>query len=1030
MRKKILIFLISILTLSFGNFANAQQLFIDDMGVYEGGFQYCNAAAPTGNDVSFLTADLWGTSAFIQFDKPQAGYPGGCLSLCAKIKCINATTTPEEFGIDSLTFEVFKFSSGANPLDPASTPPIKTISHYDIGSCGVAGGEVGTYCAAWDGSYNLNGIFGKTNGQYGFRARVETNRVSDTAGNISIEQTSAYPGENQIPIQVDLVNIHTVKSSPTVVGTITGVAAQPYNIAYRLSKDATTTIKIFSATNGAVTTLVRTIVNGLPRVGEGAFGGTLTNGDFWDGRNNEGKIVPAGNYVVQIEAEARDASGMDTAESRTIQMSLDPLQITDVAVRPLMASSTDIALLSYMLTEAATVYVDIYPPETTFTSINTADPVASNTRIRRIKEQKNSRIKVVTYWDGRDEAGNTVCDGNYVYAIWAELPSGASVVRTEKTQVGVVPVARGLVLAFVKPSSTVIGSSPSVAGLDPFYFKYTPSRDTYVTARIRDMDNNIVRVLADNEIRFANFLNKEMWDGKDNTGNYVSSGTYLMELLTNDPFQCAETKVSTLTVVVPVNMFRITDVKTKALLGGTSDLASLSFEMTQTMWVDLKIYKPAEISVAQDDWPWDSGDYENTDKIVYSVHGLRPGRFKITEYWDGRDATGLLVADGQYPFTLVAHSVRATNVMYATDKVMTNGYVNITRGQIIFNDFDSIPNIPQMFNSSDVVKLPPYEILYGVSRQSSVTVQILNLNLPPQVISTVLAGGIRDGAMIYNEFWDGKYDNGDFVEGGAYTVRVRAVDIASQLTSYATVQMTIDVWPLRIFDVAIIPLTEANDAVVSYQLSEAMKMVTKIYNPGTSFDEFANPYPPEPGSLVKTIVGVRPARTPINEFWNGTDEANSPVPDGSYVFKVYGSTITDGIDSLTGNIVDGANIAEDIVTSNIPVTKGERSIEEFANETFFAPNPYVGTNGYFKISVPITSKISLKIYNIAGDLIFKKQWGEQPKDTYIDGGTYLWPKTNTAGATVTHGVYYYVIRLEATDGSSQVSQLVKKILIP
>jgi hypothetical protein len=35
-----------------------------------------------------------------------------------------------------------------------------------------------------------------------------------------------------------------------------------------------------------------------------------------------------------------------------------------------------------------------------------------------------------------------------------------------------------------------------------------------------------------------------------------------------------------------------------------------------------------------------------------------------------------------------------------------------------------------------------------------------------------------------------------------------------------------------------------------------------------------------------------------------------------------------------------------------------------------------------------------------------------------------------SGATVTHGVYYYVLRLEATDGSSQVSQIVKKILIP
>ena len=556
-----------------------------------------------------------------------------------------------------------------------------------------------------------------------------------------------------------------------------------------------------------------------------------------------------------------------------------------------------------------------------------------------------------------------------------------------------------------------------------------------VTANIRDMSNNMVRVLVDNEVRFANFLNKEMWDGKDNSGNYVSSGTYMMELITNDSFQCAENKISTVTVVMPVNMFRITDINTKPLLGGASDMASLSFELTQTMWVDLKIYYPNLVNVAPNDWPWDSGIYENGNNIVYSARGMRPGRFKITEYWDGRDDVGLLVPDGQYPFTLVAHSSGAANIMYATDKVMANGYVDVTRGQIIFNDFDTIPSIPQMYNSSDVVKLPPYEILFGVSRQSSVTVQILNLEMPPQVVANVLSGGIRDGDMIYNEFWDGKDDNGQHVQGGAYNVRVVAQDIASQLTSLATVQMTIDVYPLRIFDVAIIPLTMYNDAVVSYQLSEAMKMVTKIYKPGTSFDAFGNAYPPETASLVKRIVGVRPARTQINEFWDGTDMSLARVPDGNYLFKIYGSTDTDGIDSLTGDIGSGVVVADDIVISNIPVTKGAVGdvCADFANESFFAPNPYIGTNGYFKIKIPETGDVSLRIYNIAGELVFKDEFLSQAFDSYVSGacnGYYCWPKTNLSGAKVVHGVYYYVLRFKATQGTRNICQTVKKILVP
>ncbi|MEI7530013.1 MAG: hypothetical protein WCK76_13840, partial [Elusimicrobiota bacterium] len=59
-------------------------------------------------------------SALIEYEQPQASYPGGCLGLCATVDCVS--TGVGSFGIDKLEFEVFKFGTGANPLDPASTP--------------------------------------------------------------------------------------------------------------------------------------------------------------------------------------------------------------------------------------------------------------------------------------------------------------------------------------------------------------------------------------------------------------------------------------------------------------------------------------------------------------------------------------------------------------------------------------------------------------------------------------------------------------------------------------------------------------------------------------------------------------------------------------------------------------------------------------------------------------------------------------------------------------------------------------------
>lgn len=1041
---------------------NAQQVFVSALDVkYIAGAtdRFCNYmhTYDLGNtaSVAWDTTDdnVWKKSSRIEFERPQTTYPGGCLALCTQLVCVS-TTAP--FGINELTFEIFKFTPGANPLDAASTPPLKSVSMYDVGKCNSAGAskyyvnptDVSNadyrYCTAWDGSYNLNGIFGKTNGQYGFRVKAHTNEVSLIAGNISIDAQAAFPGQNQIPIQVDVTNIHAVKSSPTVVGKKTGVGAQPYNILYRLSKDATTTIRIFPTNlpDDTPGPSARVIVNGKPRVGEGTPDGALTNGDFWDGRNEAGSLMPAGVYLVQIDAYTNDLwTPTDNAFTYTFQLGLDPLQITDVGTKALGAASTDVAVISYMLTEAANVYVDIYPPGTAFSNVNESPPLiggvnrcdgeADDLCLKHIVEQQESRKVASTFWDGRDTSGSAVCDSDYIYALYAEATSAAGpggYVRTSKTMVGTIPVARGLILTFISPSSTVMGSSPSVAGLDPFYFRYTPSRDAYVTFNIiPSTSTTVIRHLVDGEVRFANFSNREIWDGKDDNGNYVSTGTYMAELIARDPYQCAAYMNTRATVLFPVNMFRIVDINSTPLLGGASDMATISYKLTQTMFAELKVYPP-HVRVDPSNWP----NVIPADPPVYAVSGLRPGRFTITEPWDGRDEDGLLVSDGRYPFTLVAHTTDTAQAMYATDKAY--GFVDVSRGKIIFMSFDVIPTIAQMFNSSDTIKLPPYEIDYSVTRQSSVSVRIMDLGIPPKTMANIVSGGIRDGEMVYSDFWDGKDDRGNFVPGGAYNVRIVAQDIASQLSSFATVQQTIDVYPLRIFDVSITPLTLENPAVVSYQLSEPMRVVTQIFKPGTSFDADGMPYPPAFVSLVKRIIGIRPSRTSISEYWDGTDLTLSKVPDGNYVFKVYGSTVSEAISAVDGAIsptICPANscLADDIITANLPVTKSGiwDLCGDFSHDTFFAPNPYTGASGYFRLPVLLNGTLGLKLYNLAGDLVYKYDFGARGAGEDI---THSWPRVNSSGRTVASGVYLAVIRFAATDGSMDICQIVKKILIP
>lgn len=346
------------------------------------------------------------------------------------------------------------------------------------------------FCAAWDGSYEIAGEFGKSNGDFGFRATVATDVPGDNiiTDKITFNSTIAYPGMNQIPIQVDVTNVHAVRSTPTVVGNITAVAAQPYTFAYRLSKDADVRVAILDASSNDDTRygtnntgdpikgenqIVRTLVDWQPRVGEGMKGvendKQIVEFDSWDGRGDNGLLLPAGNYIAAIQAKTQDEwPGIDFSRAVTRQMSLDPLKLTDITVTGLNKQSTAYASINYVLTEPAKVYWNIYTPGTTFTDANsgtttintnssqptgTAPAITGGTLVYSSAEDRTGRVIFNSRWDGlcgisdgctrtyangEKKSDGTACtdttctekfaygspmpDGNYVYVLWAEIP--------------------------------------------------------------------------------------------------------------------------------------------------------------------------------------------------------------------------------------------------------------------------------------------------------------------------------------------------------------------------------------------------------------------------------------------------------------------------------------------------------------------------------------------------------------------------------------------------------------------------------
>ena len=997
-------------------------------------------------------------------------YPSNNLNLCVTIAHSTDVTT-----LDYVQFEVFKFGPTTNPMDPGSAPPLRTFFIFNIsptlfdavGTTGVHGCD-GTgphiVCTNWDGFYNIQGVYGKTNGQFGFRATAHTEFNSSTAGSVKLDSVIAYPGTainyiNQYPVNVDVVNFHAIASSPTLVGRITAVAAEPYNLFYRLSKDSTVNISIIDPSLTSGSQVIRQIVPNLPRVGEGSPAGTLTNGDFWDGRDDNGDLMPAKSYIARFNAQSPDTWGIDHAYQTDRQVAVDPLQITDVSIAPLANSNTALAVLNYTLTEPATTFVDIWTPDTAFTSVDTpynidapnANLAAGNSGqlIRRFIEHKTARSNQITFWDGRDTTGSPVRDNDYVYAINARLPShdfatgNPTLIQNQKPAVGFVPVSRGLVgISQISPQTSVFGSSPAISGLPPYNFGYSLSRDAIVTFVIADNAGNVVKTLVNSEVRPGGQLTAEKWlDGIKDDGTYPSSGSYIAQLYAQDTLFAD--KITTTTVSFPINLARIADVSNTPLLSGASDQVTLNYTLSQPMNVVWNIYNPGTRVISTGTWPpavgadiFIPGNPNQPSNPVFSIRGMRPGRTRLTETWDGRGVNGLFVPDGQYIFTLTAIST-TTPVLVATDKII--GSITVARGQVIIPTFNVTQTVPKVDNGGQGVPVPPVKIEYTLTRQSSVTLHILDNNLPPNVVRDLVAGDVRDAGVTQDDFWDGRDDSGKFVPSGFYIAQLVVADLASNFANPTTAQTTVSVDPLRIFDVAVAPLKSGSNAQIIYQLSESMKVSIKIYKPGTTFDPTGAPSPPETVSLVKRIIGVRPAREAVTETWDGTDLALTQVPDGNYPFKIIASPDPTRIDSVSGNVLPSSLLASDVIVNELPVTRAasEDPLSDFNGNTIIYPNPSSsGAPVKFKVRMPVQAKLTVKLYTMAGDMVRSlnvNDFGSDPayptcgaSDSYC---LFTWQRDNASTKRVAPGVYFAVIREETTLGSAQVFQVVKKILL-
>jgi flagellar hook assembly protein FlgD len=134
--------------------------------------------------------------------------------------------------------------------------------------------------------------------------------------------------------------------------------------------------------------------------------------------------------------------------------------------------------------------------------------------------------------------------------------------------------------------------------------------------------------------------------------------------------------------------------------------------------------------------------------------------------------------------------------------------------------------------------------------------------------------------------------------------------------------------------------------------------------------------------------------------WDGRDDAGRPVPNGLYTVR------------LSDPLPDGR---ERVTTATIAVT---RPYEHVIETAVMVPNPADEVAWLSFRLADATGSVDVKIYNVAGELVFK---GAAPGTAR----SYRWDLRNRSGTRVAAGLYVVVVEAADSTGTAKDRAILK-----
>ena len=340
----------------------------------------------------------------------------------------------------------------------------------------AAAGQVYNY--TWDGKNNAGQIAGQ--GNYYFKVSGNALTGNEAAPLVMNTFLSSIP---RVRISNDTINPHTAGTT---------------DILYTLTYAAKLSINIYNAQGN----LVRKLITLQAR----AAGDHSEN---WDGKDDNGKILPDGYYYFTIE----------DAITGTNQVAYDP-------------SKTG----GYDISHSISIVVSEYDPlknKPAVITYNLPRPAKVNIKVRLDKYQ-GPAVRVIKYqaptgsgehislWDGRDEFGNILSMSNYTIAIWGyTLPDNAVVIEGGRPVISGVTVEPIKFCPVINPYAQEQKNSTTIT--------FNLSQEADASLDIYNTYGFLVRALLNKTAKPAG-VNSVVWDGKNEQGQALPNDYYRIEI--------------------------------------------------------------------------------------------------------------------------------------------------------------------------------------------------------------------------------------------------------------------------------------------------------------------------------------------------------------------------------------------------------------------------------------------------------------------------------------------------------------------